>query len=1154
MTEPKKSGISRKSFLKILATSGSLAVINSLRDKQLFSFTEPFKHENPLKGYPNQEWEKLYRDLYSYDSTFNFLCAPNDTHNCLLTAYVKNGVVVRIGPSFGYGKAKDIYGNQSTHRWDPRCCQKGLSLIRRFYGDRRVKAPLIRKGFYDWVNAGFPRDNRTGQPPVEYFKRGEDDWIKVSWDEIFDITARTIENIAKTYSGEQGKKYLLAQKYDQEMINAMKGAGVQTLKFRGGMAALGATRIFAQYRLANSMALLDAKIRNVKEEGAIGARGWDNYSWHTDLPPGHPMVTGQQTHDFDLCNAEYGKLLVIWGMNWITTKMPDSHWLTEARLKGSKVIVVSVEYSATMNKADYGLVIRPGTSPALLLGLCNLLIKNKTYSEEFIKRYTDLPYLVRLDNLQLLRANDIDPAYKLAELKENVIILKEGDKPPKSNLQFGPIIKESLRKEWGDYVVWDQNTKQTMIINRDQFGKRFTVNAALEGKFKIKLANGKTVEVRPVFDLYKEYITQNYDINTVSEITWAPKEGIMEIYNELVKNKGNTLFFFGMGPNQFFNNDLKDRTAFLLASLTENIGKQSGNLSSYAGNYRAALFTGLGSYVLEDPFHPATSEGEPIKIKPYWKGESVHYFNHGDSFLKMGKERITGQTHIPTPTKFIHVSNSNSLIGNIKGHYELIMNTLKKVECLIVNEWWWTPSTEYADIVFPVDSWAEFKQPDMTISVTNPFLYIYPTTPLKRIYNTRSDIEVAAGISRSLANLTGDKRFTDYWKFVYENKVSVYLQRIIDNSSTLRGYQIDDLEEQAKKGIPALLMTRTSPKTSGWEQINEDKPFYTKTGRLEFYREEKEFIEAGENLAVYREPIDSTFYEPNVIVAKPHAAIKPKTPEKYGVSPSNLEGDIRQGRNVVKDWKTLKLTKHPLIKDGHKFIFHTPKYRHGVHTFGHDTDVVSIWFGPFGDMYRFDKRKPYVSEAYVEMNPLDAKELGLENGDYVYVDADPHDRPFHGWQNRNKDYQVARLLCRVRYYPGTPRGVTRMWHNMSPATYGTVLAAKSNLNGLAMNPKTGYISLFRSGSHQSCTRGYIKPTHMTDSLVRKNLIGQIVGKGFAPDVHCPTGAPREAFVKITKAEAGGIGGKGVWEPVKKGLTPLNESKTLKDYINGKFIS
>ena len=92
------------------------------------------------------------------------------------------------------------------------------------------------------------------------------------------------------------------------------------------MAFLGATRIFGLYRFANMMALADAKVRGVGPDKAIGARGWDSYSWHTDLPPGHPMVTGAQTNDFDLFTVENSKLVLVWGMNWITTKMPDSHW------------------------------------------------------------------------------------------------------------------------------------------------------------------------------------------------------------------------------------------------------------------------------------------------------------------------------------------------------------------------------------------------------------------------------------------------------------------------------------------------------------------------------------------------------------------------------------------------------------------------------------------------------------------------------------------------------------------------------------------------------------------------------------------------------------------------------------------------------------
>ncbi|MBM4386965.1 MAG: hypothetical protein FJ088_04450, partial [Deltaproteobacteria bacterium] len=53
--------------------------------------------------------------------------------------------------------------------------------------------------------------------------------------------------------------------------------------------------------------------------------------------------------------------------------------------------------------------------------------------------------------------------------------------------------------------------------------------------------------------------------------------------------------------------------------------------------------------------------------------------------------------------------------------------------------------------------------------------------------------------------------------------------------------------------------------------------------------------------------------------------------------------------------------------------------------------------------------------------------------------------------------------------------------------------------------------------------------------------------------HCATGAPRETFVKITKAENGGIDGKGLWKPVTMGIRPTNESDEFKKYLEGRFI-
>ncbi len=1038
--------ISRRQFLK---TSFKTFAVLALSEPLLISLKFNQEIDNPLEYYPNRDWEKIYRDQFRYDSTFHFLCAPNDTHNCLLKAYVKNGIITRIGPSYGYGEAKDIYGNQASHRWDPRLCQKGLALVRRIYGPRRVKYPMIRKGFKEWVDAGFPRD-ANGRIPEKYLNRGKEPFIKISFEEACKIVAKTIINITRTYSGEKGKKLLEAQGYDPAMIEATKGAGTQLLKFRGGMPLLGATRIFGFYRFANMMALLDEIIRKPGKDNILGARGWDNYSWHTDLPPGHTMTCGQQTIDFDLVTAENANLILCWGMNWISTKMPDGHWLSEARLRGTKIVTLACEYQSTSNKADRVIVLRPGSDPAFALGLAHVIIKEKLYDADFIKGHTDLPLLVRMDTLKLLRPEEIFKDYKLKELKKTQV-LKEGEKPPPPIKQNKQIITEALRKEWGDFLAWNLDKNQPEVITRDDVG--VVKNFALEGEFKVKTLDGKEVRVRPVFDLIKEHVS-HFTPEVVSEICHVNKEAILWLAREIAKNKSKTLIPVGMGPNHFYNNDLKDRAIFLVCALTKNIGFHGGNIGSYAGNYRGAYFNGLPSYIAEDPFDIELDPQKMPRVKSYYKMESAHYFNYGDRPLRIGNKLFTGKTHMPTPTKFLWFANSNSILGNLKWHHDVIVNTLPKVECIVVNEWWWTASCEYADIVFGVDSWAEFKFPDMTAAVTNPFFQIFPPTPLKRLHDTKSDIEVLAGVAKALSELTGDKRFADYWKFVFENKAQVYLQRIIDNSTTLKGYKIEEVIENAKKGIPALILTRTYPKIMGWEQSNENKPHYTRSGRLEFYRDEEEFLEHGENIPVHREPVDGTFYEPNVIVCGAKDLIRPKEPEEYGLSREDLSVEVRQVRNVVISPVDLTKTTHPLKKKGFKLIYITPKYRHGTHTTPVDLDIISVWFGPFGDMYRHDKRMPWVGEGYIDINPLDAKELGIQDGDYVYVDADPSDRPFRGWQNKPFDYKVHRAVMRARYYQGLPRGVARSWFHMYVATYGSVEGHEKNPDKLARNPRS----------------------------------------------------------------------------------------------------
>ena len=1144
-------GVSRRDFLQLGlgATAGLVAGTPVLAALKLVQDID-----NPMDHYPNRGWEKMYRDVFSFDKHYHFMCAPNDTHNCLLRAYVKNNVITRIGPSFGYGKAKDLYGNQASSRWDPRLCQKGLALVNRIYGPRRIRHPMVRKGFKAWVEAGFPRDKK-GLVDEKYRQRGKDEWLKASWEEASALIAKATINISKTYTGQAGRELLTAQGYDPDMIDATKGAGTQVIKARGGMPLLGITRFMGMFRFSNSLALLDMQQRKVKEKDSLGGRVWDSYTWHTDLPPGHPMVTGQQTVEWDLVEAENAKLIIPWGMNWISTKMPDAHWLTEARIKGAKVITVSVEYSSVACKSDELIVIRPGTDGALALGMAHVILKEKLYDKQYVRKFTDLPLLVRMDTLQHLSPADFIKDYKPAKLSNATEILEDGQKPPDTPQQKGQYIPRKMREAWGDFTMWDKAANAPVPLSRDQVGRHFEeggIDPVLSGRFKVKLLDGKEVEVQTIFDLVGKYIKDSFSPEQTAALTWAPEEAIISLARQVAENAGQTAIAVGMGPNHFFNNDCKDRSILLVCALTRNIGYHGGHVGSYAGNYRASFLNGVRHFIAEDIFDLELDPTKQSRLGKHYRAESAHYYNYGDRPLRVGNKNFTGKSHMPTPTKFMWFCNANSILGNAKWHHDVVVNTLPKIECIVANDWWWTASCEYADVVLAIDSWAEMPHPDMTASVTNPFLQIFPKTKIPRLHDTRGDMDTYQLVSEQLAKLTGDERFNDAWKFVRDDKAHVYLQRILDASNATRGYDFHKLNADAEKGIPALLMTRTYPKMIGWEQVHESKPWYTKSGRLEFYRPEPEFIEYGENLPVYREPVDGTHHEPNVIVGAPHPAFRFLGPEAYGLKADDLSTETRQVRNVLRTPAEVVASKHPLTSKGFKHVYITPKYRHGVHSMPTDVDIIACWFGPFGDMRRHDKRMPWVGEGYVDMNPDDARELGLDDGDYVWMDADPEDRPYRGWKEGTEDYKVARCMLRVRFYWGIPRGVTRSWFHMFVATYGSVEGQETREDGLARNPRTGYQAMYRRGSHQSGTRAWLRPTCMTDTLVRKDLYGQQIGKGFLPEVHCTVGAPKEAFVKFTRAEAGSEDGT-LWRPAKLGLRPTYETEAMKQFLQGKFI-
>ena len=218
--------------------------------------------------------------------------------------------------------------------------------------------------------------------------------------------------------------------------------------------------------------------------------------------------------------------------------------------------------------------------------------------------FTDFPLLVRTDNLQRLRPQDVQAGYKPKDITAG----------PSYKIQG---LKDTQREKIGDFCVWDSEQEKVVFLSRDDVGENMNVPAALEGTFSVKLADGTDVEVMPIFEMYKRHL-KDYDEQTVEEISGAEGHLVRRLAEDIWKTTeaGHPVaIHIGEGVNHYFHATLHNRATYLPLMLTGNIGKHGTGCHTWAGNYKGALFQasswsgpGVGSYTHEDPFNPVLDE------------------------------------------------------------------------------------------------------------------------------------------------------------------------------------------------------------------------------------------------------------------------------------------------------------------------------------------------------------------------------------------------------------------------------------------------------------------------------------------------------------------------------------------------------------------
>src|SRR6185503_18626144 len=212
-----------------------------------------------------------------------------------------------------------------------------------------------------------------------------------AWEHIVENPLR-----AKAYKSARGKGGLVRATWDEaaEMVAA---AHVHTIKKYGPDRVAGFSPIPAMSMVSHASG---ARFVNI-----IGGSMLSFYDWYADLPVASPQVFGDQTdvpESGDWWDAGY---LIMWGSNLPVTRTPDAHWMTEARYRGQKVVAVAPDYADNVKFADEWLPARPGTDAALAMAMGHVVLREffvdrqTPYFTDYVKTYTDLPHLVRLEEV-----------------------------------------------------------------------------------------------------------------------------------------------------------------------------------------------------------------------------------------------------------------------------------------------------------------------------------------------------------------------------------------------------------------------------------------------------------------------------------------------------------------------------------------------------------------------------------------------------------------------------------------------------------------------------------------------------------------------------------------------------------------------------------
>jgi len=564
----------------------------------------------------NRQWEEGYRQRWQHDKIVRSTHGVNCTGSCSWKIYVKGGIVTWETQQTDYPRTRPDMPNH-----EPRGCSRGASYSWYLYSASRLKYPLVRGRLLRlW------REARRRLPPVEA-------WAEIAGD------AET----ARSYKSLRGRGGFVRSTWD-EVSEIVAAANLYTIKTFGPDRVVGFSPIPAM-----SMVSYASGARYLS---LIGGTLLSFYDWYCDLPPSSPQTWGEQTdvpESADWYNSSY---IVAWGSNVPQTRTPDAHFFVEARYNGTKVVAITPDYAEVSKLSDLWLHPKQGTDAALAMAMGHVILREffldrqVEYFQDYCRRYTDLPMLVRLVQRdgrwvpdRYLRSSDLTDAAGPSDRAEwkTVAIDEPSGAPvlPQGAIGYRWPGKGAASGKWNLEEKDGLSGRAvrlalTQIDRRDDvvevafpyFGnephERFPGNDQGRDVLlrrvparRLKLADGEAL-VATVFDLLCAHYGLDrglggeaarsfaddiaYTPAWQERITGVPAEQAIALARGFAENaaatKGRSMVIIGAGMNHWYHQDMNYRSIINFLMLCGTIGVSGGGWAHYVGQEKLRPQTG----------------------------------------------------------------------------------------------------------------------------------------------------------------------------------------------------------------------------------------------------------------------------------------------------------------------------------------------------------------------------------------------------------------------------------------------------------------------------------------------------------------------------------------------------------------------------------